>query len=95
MDEIPGVGVTAAAVIIAEVGEDMTRFPTPAHLSSWPGSLPAQRAYLSGPLRADAPVRLRRTYSVRSPFDALLGDPVAISDHGEDVRDDEGADAPD
>ena len=35
LDEIPGVGVTAAAVIIAEVGEDMTRFPTPAHLSSW------------------------------------------------------------
>jgi transposase len=35
LDEIPGVGPTAAAVIIAEVGVDMTRFPTPAHLSSW------------------------------------------------------------
>jgi len=35
LDEIPGVGATAAAVIIAEVGVDMTRFPTPAHLSSW------------------------------------------------------------
>src|SRR5665811_1699041 len=33
LDEIPGVGATAAAVIIAEVGVDMTRFPTPAHLS--------------------------------------------------------------
>lgn len=35
LDDIPGVGPTAAAVIIAEVGLDMTRFPTPAHLASW------------------------------------------------------------
>lgn len=35
LDEIPGVGVIAARVIIAEVGVDMTRFPTPAHLCSW------------------------------------------------------------
>lgn len=48
-----------------------------------------------GPLLADAQARLRRTYSVRSPLDALLGDLVVVSDHGEDVRDDEGADAPD
>lgn len=35
LDEIPGVGPTAAAVIIAEIGIDMSRFPTPAHLASW------------------------------------------------------------
>src|SRR5882757_9399955 len=35
LDEIPGVGATAAHVIIAEVGVDMSRFPTPAHLTSW------------------------------------------------------------
>lgn len=35
LDEIPGVGVIAARVLIAEVGADMTRFPTPAHLASW------------------------------------------------------------
>lgn len=35
LDEIPGVGHTAAAVIIAEVGVDMSRFPTAGHLCSW------------------------------------------------------------
>ena len=35
LDQIPGVGVTAARVIVAEVGVDMTRFPTPGHLCSW------------------------------------------------------------
>ena len=35
LDEIPGIGPTAAAVIIAEISVDMTRFPTPGCLSSW------------------------------------------------------------
>lgn len=35
LDEIPGVGRAAAQVIIAEVGLDMSRFPTAAHLTSW------------------------------------------------------------
>jgi len=35
LDQIPGVGLIAARVIIAEIGLDMTRFPTPAHLTSW------------------------------------------------------------
>jgi transposase len=35
LDEIPGIGVTAARAIIAEIGVDMTRFPTAAHLASW------------------------------------------------------------
>jgi len=35
LDQIPGVGQIAARVIIAEVGVDMSRFPTPAHLASW------------------------------------------------------------
>jgi transposase len=35
LTEIPGVGPVAAAAIIAEIGLDMTRFPTPAHLASW------------------------------------------------------------
>ncbi|MGI5186107.1 IS110 family transposase [Dactylosporangium sp. CA-152071] len=35
LDEVPGVGPATAHVIIAEVGVDMSRFPTPAHLASW------------------------------------------------------------
>jgi hypothetical protein len=35
LDEIPGVGVTGAQVILAEIGADMSRFPTAAHLASW------------------------------------------------------------
>ena len=35
LEQIPGIGPVAAAVIIAEIGLDMSRFPTPAHLASW------------------------------------------------------------
>ncbi|WP_198588477.1 transposase [Geodermatophilus chilensis] len=35
LDAIPGVGPVAAQMILAEIGTDMTRFPTPAHLASW------------------------------------------------------------
>jgi transposase len=37
---IPGIARRASEVIIAETGADMTRFPTPAHLSSWAGLCP-------------------------------------------------------
>jgi transposase len=35
LDEITGVGRVAAWVLIAEIGVDMGRFPTPGHLTSW------------------------------------------------------------
>jgi transposase len=35
LDAIPGVGPVAAQMILAEIGLDMSRFPTPAHLTSW------------------------------------------------------------
>jgi transposase len=40
LDELPGVDVRSAQVIIAEVGTDMGRFPSDAHLASWAGLCP-------------------------------------------------------
>ena len=40
LDTIPGVDIATAEVIIAEVGVDMSRFPTAAHLVSWAGLSP-------------------------------------------------------
>jgi transposase len=41
LDEIPGIGRHAAQIIIAEIGLDMARFPTAAHLVSWAKLCPA------------------------------------------------------
>jgi transposase len=40
LDAVPGVNRRAARAILAEVGTDMTRFPTAAHLASWAGLCP-------------------------------------------------------
>jgi transposase len=40
LDTIPGVNPTVAHVILAEIGDDMARFPTAAHLISWAGFCP-------------------------------------------------------
>lgn len=37
---MPGLSDTAARVLIAEIGADMTRFPSPGHLVSWAGLCP-------------------------------------------------------
>jgi transposase len=37
---IPGIGERTAQVIISEIGVDMSRFPTAAHLASWAGLCP-------------------------------------------------------
>jgi len=39
-DTIPGIGKRNAEIIVAEIGVDMTQFPTPAHLASWAGLCP-------------------------------------------------------
>jgi transposase len=45
--EIPGISPDLARAIIAEIGLDMSRFPTAAHLVSWAGLRPSARQ--SGP----------------------------------------------
>ena len=40
IDAIPGIGRVSAQQIIAEIGHDMSRFPSAAHLCSWAGICP-------------------------------------------------------
>jgi len=40
IDDLPGVARRSAEVIIAEIGKDMERFPSAAHLCSWAGVSP-------------------------------------------------------
>ena len=37
---VPGVGKRTAEVVVAEIGVDMSRFPSAAHLASWAGLCP-------------------------------------------------------
>src|SRR5512132_3986618 len=77
LDEIPGVGQVAARLLLAELGTDMTRFPTAGHLVSWAKFAPASR---SPPANARATDRLgtaTRSWlgcSARSP--SPLGRPI-------------------
>jgi len=41
---IPGVSTTTAQILVAEIGTDMTRFPSAGHLISWAGLCPRQDA---------------------------------------------------
>ena len=40
LDEIPGIGRRTAETLLAEIGLDMSRFPSAEHLSSWAGLCP-------------------------------------------------------
>jgi len=40
LDTIPGVGRRIAEILVAEIGTDMSRFPTAAHLASWAAMCP-------------------------------------------------------
>jgi transposase len=40
LDTIPAVSQRSTAILLAEIGTDMTRFPNPEHLASWAGTCP-------------------------------------------------------
>jgi hypothetical protein len=61
LDEIPGLGREAAAALIAEIGLDMSRFPSPQALVSWAGLTPTARQ--SGPRKG----RGRRAAATPTP----------------------------
>ena len=63
LDEIPGLGWQAAAALIAEIGLDMSRFPTPEALVSWAGLTPTARQ--SGPREGRGKKGHGNTYAKR------------------------------
>jgi len=40
LEKIPGIGKRSAEIILAEIGQDMNRFPTAGHICSWAGLCP-------------------------------------------------------
>jgi transposase len=59
LDTITGVGKRAAETIIAEIGVDMSVFPTAAHLASWAGRCPGNNR-TGGKRRSGKPTRGNR-----------------------------------
>jgi transposase len=63
LDEIPGMSRQSAAALIAEIGLDMSRFPTPEALVSWAGLTPTARQ--SGPRKGRGKKGHGNTYAKR------------------------------
>jgi transposase len=55
LDTIPGVSQRTAEILLAEIGTDMTRFPSAKHLASWAGMCPGN--YESGGKRLSGKTR--------------------------------------
>jgi transposase len=65
LDTIPGVARTTAELILAEVGADLSRFPTADHLASWAGLVPGNNESAGKRLSGKTRTRHARGASVR------------------------------
>jgi transposase len=72
LDDIPGISVTTARAIIAEVGLDMTRFPTAAHLASWAKFAPGVKES-AGKTKGNASTGHGNRYLARALGEAAVG----------------------
>jgi transposase len=72
LDEIPGIGPVAAAAIIAEIGVDMSRFPTARHLCSWAKFAPGINSS-AGKTKASASSGHGNPYLARVLGEAAVG----------------------
>jgi transposase len=72
LDEIPGISVTAARAIIAEIGTDMTRFPTAGHLASWAKFAPGVKES-AGKAKGNASTGHGNRYLARALGEAAVG----------------------
>ena len=68
---IPGVSRTTAEVMIAEMGIDMSRFPTSGHLCAWAGVVPA--SHESAGKRRPVGTRKGSTWLQRALVEAARG----------------------
>ncbi len=56
LESIPGIGQRTAQTIVAEIGVDLSRFPSAKHLASWAGGCPGNHES-AGSARVDGPPR--------------------------------------
>src|SRR2546428_531644 len=76
--QIPGIGRMAAATIVAELGTDMSRFPSAKHLASWAGVAPGNKQ--SGGKRLRAATTKGNTH-----LRAVLAEVVWVISHTKDT----------